>query len=131
HRFHHAKIFYERRCGKIYDRAFRVLSLRQRRIHHVAIEPMHPRISTGGDGGGIHHREGRINGVMVCKDDAGSSKRKVVRRNFWSEIVGSKPIPNENDDLPCGWPCVRLLRLEVSCQAEKHEGGASTQANKR
>jgi hypothetical protein len=67
---------------------------------------------------------------MVCKDDAGSSKRKVIRRNFWSQVVGSKPIPNENDDSPCSWACVLLLRSEASCQSEQHEG-ESTQENKR
>jgi hypothetical protein len=91
---------------------------------------MHPRISAGGDGGGIHHREGRIDGVMVCKDDAGASKRKVIRRNFCSEVVGSEPIPNENDDSPRSWACVLLLRAEVSAQSEQHEGESNQENNR-
>src|SRR6266705_3143236 len=67
---------------------------------------------------------------MVCKDDAGSSKRKVIGRNFWSQVVGSKPIPNENDDSPSSCACVLLLRSEASCQSDQHEG-ENTQENKK
>ena len=130
HGFDHAEILDERRRGKIDIGSLRVPSLRRRRIHHVAVEPMHARIGAGGDGGGIHHREGRIDGVVVCKDDARSSKREVVRRDFRSEVVGSKPIPHEDDDSPCSRACLLLLRSQASCHSEQHEG-ESTQENKQ
>jgi hypothetical protein len=91
---------------------------------------MHARIGAGRDGSGIHHREGRIDGVVVCKDDAGSSKCEIVRRNFRREVVGSKPIPHEDDNSPRNLGCFLLLRSEARRYSEQHEG-ESTQENKR
>ena len=56
--------------------------------------------------------------MVVCKDDPGSRKREVVRRNFRSQIVGSKPIPHEDYDSSCSLARLRLLRSQASCQCE-------------
>src|SRR5262249_11108243 len=70
---------------------------------------MRARKRAGGDGGRIHHREGRINRVMVSKNDAGSREREVVRRDLRRQVVGAQSVPHEEDHAPLG-KCVRLLR---------------------
>jgi hypothetical protein len=60
--------------------------------------------------------------MVVCKDDAGSRKREIVRRNFRSQVVGSKPIPYEDDDASCSRASLMLLRSEICRHFEQHEG---------
>ena len=37
--------------------------------------------------GGVHHREGRIDGVVIHEHDAGSRERKIVGGDLWREVV--------------------------------------------
>ena len=113
HRFDHAEVLDEGGSGKIDVGALGVSSLRRRRIHHIAVEPVRPRVGTGGDGSGIHHREGGIDGMVVRKDGTGSGKREVVRRDVGGELVGAKPVPHENDDAPRRRSVLLLLRSQA------------------
>jgi hypothetical protein len=70
HGFDDAEILDERGRGKIDIGALGVPSLRGRRIHHIAVETVGPRIRASGDGSGIHHREGRVDRMVVGKADA-------------------------------------------------------------
>jgi hypothetical protein len=84
HCFHHAKIFDERRRREIDVYSLRVLSPRARRIDHVAVETVHSRVCTRGDRSRVHHGEGRVDGVVVRKHDAGPREREIVRRDVRS-----------------------------------------------
>ena len=114
HGFDDPEVLDERRGGKIDIGPLRVLSPRMRRVHNVAVEPMHPRIRSSRNGRGVHHGEGGIDGVVIREDDPGSSQGEVMRHVFRSDIVGAQSIPNKDDDFPRSRPYVLLLCCQTT-----------------
>ena len=121
HGFDDPEVLDERRGGKIDFHSLRVLSPRTRCVHHVAVEPMHPRIRSSRNGRGVHHGEGRIYGVVIREHDPRSSESEVVRHVFRSYVVSSKSIPNKDDDSSRSCPCVPLLCSETASWSEHKE----------
>src|SRR5439155_4527484 len=111
----------KRRGRKIDLDSLRVLSLRMWRVNHVAVEPVHPWIRASRNGRGVHHGEGRIDGVMIREDDPGSSQGEVIWHVFRGDIVSAQSIPHKDDDSARRGPCVPLLCSETTPWSEPNE----------
>src|SRR5207245_4409585 len=103
-----AEVLDERRSRKIDIDSLRVLSPRIRRVHHVAVEPMSPRVRSSRNGCGVHHGESWIYRVVIGENDPGPGKDEVIRHVLRSYVVRSESVGNKEERFACSGPYVLL-----------------------